>query len=191
VHPIATGLEALFGLPSWKVERGYGSFVTIEFGEPHVEISEVGLMPVEIEGVPERALGRRSAVHGDWHLWIYQCEWSLTLKDIQLAHSESNAVTMNRALHVLNGQCLAGLQIDSRDGSSVFSFDLGCVLTVIPDDASEGDEPDELWLLFEPSGQVLAVRNDGSYCRGPSTEPTDQHRWSPIAVPVTVTFEAR
>ena len=35
------GVCAPYGLPSWRVERGVGSFLTLDFGKPHVRIDEV------------------------------------------------------------------------------------------------------------------------------------------------------
>lgn len=52
-------------------------------GEPQVEIGRTILMPVHIEGAPERSPRRLVSVRGDWHLWIYCCDWSLTLNGIQ------------------------------------------------------------------------------------------------------------
>jgi hypothetical protein len=36
------------GKPCWLVQHGYGSFVTMEFGEPHVKIGGPILMHVHI-----------------------------------------------------------------------------------------------------------------------------------------------
>lgn len=51
----------------------------MEYGEPHVDARKPWLFPVSIKGAPDKALQRRAVVHGDWHLWIYCCEWSLLL----------------------------------------------------------------------------------------------------------------
>ncbi len=76
---------------------------------------------------------RRSAdVRRPWRLWIYQCEWLLTLNDAQLADSEPDAITISRGLQVLNGQALTSVQVEPHDGRSRFSFDLGCALAASP-----------------------------------------------------------
>jgi hypothetical protein len=41
VDAVAAAFAPLYGLPSWRVERGVGSFLTLDFGEPHVRIDEV------------------------------------------------------------------------------------------------------------------------------------------------------
>jgi hypothetical protein len=77
MHPISEIVRPVLGHPSWLVQRGYGSFVTMEFGEPQVNIFEPTLMPLDIDGAPARALKRSSFVSGAWHLWVYCCAWSL------------------------------------------------------------------------------------------------------------------
>jgi hypothetical protein len=58
----------LYGLPSWNVRKGHGSFMTFEFGEPYLEVGEA----IERETpFGFRCVKRQTAVHGVWHLWIY------------------------------------------------------------------------------------------------------------------------
>jgi len=183
VHLVSAAFDPVLGRPAWLVQRRHGSFVTMEFGEPAVEIGEPKLLPVHIDGAPPRSMQRAAHVRGQWHLWIYCCQWSVTLDGAQLAHSESRSITINRALHVLNGQGLTGVHVDPMDVSSQFAFDLGCTLTTRL--APPGTYDDELvtqWRLdqWRPSGQVLEVRGDGQYsvC-GLETTSADQ-RWIPL-----------
>ena len=104
--------------------QGIGSFVTLEFGDPGVEISEPRLRRwLPREGEPEMFMERSVHVHGEWHLWIYCCLWSLSIEGRELAHCESDYITIARALGVLNRQALATVEADV-DGGSTFSFDL-------------------------------------------------------------------
>lgn len=171
----------MLGLPSWLVKRGYGTFVTLEFGEPRLKISEPTLSRVLIDGAPPGAMRRYAIVRGQWHLWIYCCRWSLALDGTALADDESDDVTMMRALYVLNGQALTGVTVDPSDGSTRFAFDLGCVLTTTPAPADVyGAEPVEQWMLSQPSGDQLAVRSDGRYAIGTDPSDSDDLLWAPI-----------
>ena len=167
MHPVSEVLRPVLGRTSWLVKRGHGSFITMEYGEPHVEVRKPRLFSVPIEGAPAKALQRRAVVHGDRHLWIYCCEWSLQLESIQLAHNESGNFTMNRALRVLDGQVLQAIDIEPDDGRTRFTFDLGCSLLTWP--ARPGtyrNEPAGQWMLYAGSGPdlvVLSVREDGTY----------------------------
>ena len=156
MHPLTEIVEPVLGHPSWLVERGHGSFITVEFGEPELQVREPKPRKVHIEGAPEKTLQRSSFVTGQWHLWIYCCQWSLMLGDAQLAHCESDDVTMHRALRVLNGQELQAVEIEPADGRTKFSFDLGCSLFTLPAEAGVyEDEPVEQWYLYLRSGPVL------------------------------------
>jgi hypothetical protein len=158
----------------------------MNFGEPHVEVSPARIMPLHIDGAPARAMRRSAHVRGDWHLWIYQCAWTLALSGITLAHSESDQATIRRALRALNGQALIRVQIDPDEGRTEFAFDLGCDLTAFQYPEHDGDEPDELWMLFEPSGQVVTTRSDGTISRTPSAEPRDHNQWLAITEPMVI-----
>ena len=184
MHPIFEAFGAMFGLPSWLVRKGHGSFITLEFGDPEVRVEEPRLLPIFIEGGPARTMIRSAHVHGQWHLWIYCCLWSLTLNAVELAHSESDDRTISRALGVLNGQALLSAEAAPLNGSSTFAFDLGCVLATRPSPAiTPDDERAEQWMLFQPSGQVLTVRGDGQYSQHAGSAPPDDRRWAPIPAP--------
>jgi hypothetical protein len=169
VIDILSEFEPLLGFPAWKVQNGYGSFITMEFGEPMLRIDEARLRPVFIEGAPKETRQRLAIVRGTWHLWIYCCSWSLLLDGLQIAHNESEQLTMNRALHVLNGQRLSKVSV-IETANTRFEFDLGCVLDTSP--AAPGtydDEPVEQWLLYQPSGRALSLRGDGAVTSGDSS----------------------
>jgi hypothetical protein len=190
MHPIAEFVKPVLGRPTWLVKRGHGSFVTAEFGSPELDVREPRLMPVFIEGAPAQTRQRYSFVGGEWHLWIYCCQWSLMLADVQLAHCESDDVTMHRALHVLNGQALSAVEIEPSDGRTRFSFDLGCTLLTLPAEAGVYDrEPIAQWYLYGRSGLVLSVRGDGTYRINDRHQKRDDWSWQPIGSPVRLEHE--
>jgi hypothetical protein len=180
---VREALEPLLGRPAWLVQRGYGSFVTMEFGEPAVEVGEPRLRPLAIEGAPSRVMRRTAHVRGQWHLWIYCCLWSVLLDGTELAGSESSDVMISRALAVVNGQALSGVHVRPANGSTQFAFDLGCVLATHPaPPGSYDDEPVEQWMLYQwqPPDQVLAVRSDGTYQVSGLGQAADEERWLPL-----------
>ena len=47
---------------------------------------------------------------------------------------------------------------------TVFEFDLGGRLETFPySETTEESEPEEQWMLFQPSGMVFTFRSDGKY----------------------------
>lgn len=165
VPDIAQLVEPVLGRPSWLVKRGYGTFITMEFGDPVLDVSEPRPTTFEVPGVPVGTMRRRTNLHGDWHLWIYCCAWTLTLGAAKLADSGTSADGITKALRVLDGQALTDVAVDVGDGSTLFSFDLGCDLRTRPAPAGTYTrEPIELWKLSYPKGWVC-VRTDGTFAR--------------------------
>ena len=183
MNPVSGAFAPILGRPTWLVQCAYGSFVTMEFGAPALQIAEPRLMRVGIGGAPALAMRRSVSVRGLWHLWIYCCEWSLTLDGSQLAHDESRRIAMDRALRLLNGQALTRVQVDPSDGSTLFEFDLGCTLATNPaPSGTYGDEPITQWKLYDlgPGGKVLEVRDDGLYCVSGLAATSEDEHWLPI-----------
>jgi hypothetical protein len=173
VDPVAVAFAPLYGLPSWRVERGVGSFLTLDFGKPHVRIDDVRDIPAYI-GTDFMPVPRRTAgVMGEWHIWIYWCAWSLSWRNREIATSESKELDIDRALSVLNGQSLTIVTAGTDDGRSSFAFDLSCTLKTWPTrphDRASGDDQEE-WMLFQPSGEVLSLYADGRLRTSQADEP--------------------
>lgn len=172
---IAQAFEPILGRPAWQVKKGHGSFLTLEFGEP----SLVFWKPRE----HRRSRNLRVIIRGDWHLWIYCCNWDIVQNGKHLAHNESDDETIEKATAQIDGQCLERLWTETEMVVTHFKFDLGAVLTTFPYDDDDPnfpydeDDPYELWSLYEPSGDVLSVRSDSRYCHGPGTTPPNEMRW--------------
>ena len=162
MHPIKKAFSPIYGRPSYLDHQGYGSFVTMEFGEPRLETDPPRDRPFHF-WKKKKALtlpSRLVTVRGEWHLWIYCCDWVLRWQDRRLAHSESSTARIARGFALLEGQSLTDVVVNPDDGRSVFSFDLGCTLHTTP----YGDDPEEeQWFLAEPTGWWWSVRADGHY----------------------------
>jgi hypothetical protein len=163
--PLASFVKPMLGLTAWGVKQRYGSFLTFEFGQPKLEIKEH----------PSRSR-RLAYVHGEWHLWIYCCHWRIVQGGEQLAWSEDDRETINRAAAALNGQNLTGMNVPFNDGRSSFDFDLGGSLETWPygDDAAE-----EQWMIYHES-KVFSVNATSAYALSKSDAPLGSERWSKL-----------
>ena len=153
----------LFGKPCWNVMHGYSSFLAFEFGKPHLEIQGPRSTRRALSPRVRQFLSRRHVmVHGDWHLWIYCCHWSILQNGKRLATSSSKPTQIAYAATQLQGQALINVSVDPNRGSSRFKFDFGGEL-----ETRKFDNSSEQWLLYDPSKRVLSMRPDGqfSYCR--------------------------
>ena len=171
--------QPLYGKPCWQVEQGYGSFLTFEFGEPFLRIQEPRQASEQASEKVRRNAARRFVyVHGEWHLWIYICNWRIIFKGDELANSDANRRTIKKALIEINGQKLTNVTVTSSL-LSVFEFDLGGRLEAYPDYENFKRTVD-LWLLYEPSGDVFTLRADGQYCHTPGNIPGKKELWQPL-----------
>lgn len=166
----------LFGTPCWGVSRGFGSFLTLEFGPPRLVIREPMAATAEASTRVKRLLARRSVhVRGRWHLWIHSCEWRVVAKG-KVVGDWTTARRIQRAARELNGQTLQDVTVGGRGGRTHFVFDLGAELETKPYDRSS-----EQWLLYEPGGQVLTWRADGRYQYGSGNHSPERLRWRTLA----------
>jgi hypothetical protein len=179
INAIEAPFRPLLGRPCWNAKSGYGSFLTVEFGEPHLEIQEPRRARPRSSERVRQLLGRRHVtVRGEWHLWIYCCAWEVLTGDEVVGdsalHSDSKE-PIRRAAEELNGQRLTSVTVDPSRGRSVFHFDLGSRLETRPYDEGSGQ-----WIFYQPDGMVLVYRADGLYKHQPGDTPRGQEVWRPL-----------
>ncbi|HSF94643.1 MAG TPA: hypothetical protein VLA52_06405 [Thermohalobaculum sp.] len=124
------------GLPCWQVAQGYGSFITMEFGEPRLEIRQ----PAPESKI--RALQRRGVtVRGSRHMWIEQCGWKIMEGLGEVANSETPREDIARALALIDGQVLREIRLNPDEGSCVLGFEHRMFLMLRRyDDWQQGDQ---------------------------------------------------
>jgi hypothetical protein len=181
VSLVTQAFSPLRGLPAWNVRRGHGTFLTLEFGSPHLVIREPRVASAGSSKKVRKILARRLVkVTGDWHLWIYCCNWRIDTGGKILADNEASDRRIDRAAKDLDGQCLVDVVLDPATGMSAFTFDLGATLQTWPWERPR-DEPSEQWMFFiRGTGDVLTWREDGCYSLGPGNRSPEDHVWLPL-----------
>ena len=158
MNPIQRIASTLRGKPAWGVKKGQGSFLTFEFGEPRLVIREPVAAPSTRSLKVRRRLERRHVyVAGQWHLWVYMCEWKVLSGDRVVGDCTSTR-RINRAAKFLDGQALSDITLAKRGVRTTFRFDLGGIL-----ETRSHDRRSEQWLLYEPDGHVFTLRADRRY----------------------------
>jgi hypothetical protein len=173
--PIGSVFSGIIGKQCWLVRRGYGSSLTFEFGEPHLRVREPRESDSGSEPVRHMHARRRVQVRGDWHLWIYCCDWKISRGAERLARNSSRDETIAAGIMALDGQSLTGVDVDPLTAATTFSFDLGGVLRTKR--WKNEKTPYEQWMLYAPDGNVLTLRDDARYEWSPGTTSPDQDRW--------------
>jgi hypothetical protein len=133
---IASMSEAC-GLRAWGTELGYGSFLTVEFGE--------------------RQLGED---YGSYHLSIEMACWRLEDADTMLAGSEDeNRAEVTEKVRVLDGRALRSITVEYPSLSARFEFEGGLVLTTFSIYSADSEH----WKLFRPDGLVVTAEAGSSF----------------------------
>jgi hypothetical protein len=165
---LGTFIKPMLGLPAWSVKQGHGSFLTFEFGDPRLEVTE--------RSWPQKGSRRSAYLRGQWRLWIYCCHWRALQYGIQVAWSEDTDQLIGRATATFDAQKLVGVRVAPDDGCSTFTFDRGGALETWP----YGDDPkDKQWMILTNT-EAFVYRADGHYACGPNSIPPAFQRWSPL-----------
>lgn len=171
----------LIGVPCWGVERGQGSMLSFQFGEPRLSIREPFVSTSPLAEMRASAARRRVKPVGAWCLFVVCCRWraSGTIS----ADDESTHDRIEAAARELSGQRLMRFECDAAAHRATFRFDLGTTLETWP---YEDDDSGEQWSLYRPDGNVLTYRADGAVSLDPGDTHPDRVKWIPAARSVRV-----
>jgi hypothetical protein len=151
-------LKPMIGLLAWQVRRGHGSFLTIEFGMPHLSVTEpIIASPDASERVRRHLKRRRVFVSGDWHFWVQYGNWKLVTADGFLDNNHPPGSALDECLGDLEGQKLLSVDVESASNCWTLAFDLGALLKIWP----TAEIPDDLWSLYIWGGDIISCHNDG------------------------------
>lgn len=140
----------IIGKNVWHVHRGIGSFLTMEFGLPKLEVREPKPKSILRTDVSNELLSRRRiTVLGEWHLWLQCASWSLALEQKLEVNGNSSPVDVDERIQNLDGQKLEVLNLSDDAVTFEMKFDLGGLLKVYPDI----DTPNSVLVaLYGPNG---------------------------------------
>jgi hypothetical protein len=175
--PIRNAFAPLIGLPAWLVRKGHASCLTLEFGQPHLEIREPPTSCANSGWIRRYFSRRQITPRGEWHLWINCCHWRVIRSGNVVAWSESSDEAIIKAALQIDSLILTNTKVNHRNQTSEFAFESDTTINMWPDE--EDDSPQ--WMLFQPSGDVLTYRADGLYSLGPGNQPPDEKVWQTLS----------
>ncbi|BAZ14456.1 hypothetical protein NIES4071_63000 [Calothrix sp. NIES-4071] len=135
IDEVKSRISLLLGQKAWGVSLGVGSFLTLEFGQPLSNTNG------------------HQHVHGEWHLWIYNCVWRLEEAGKVLAASEDERNKIESAIVRLEGLSLQSIDLQPPIWDTVFTFENQVILRLF----SIYSEDYEHWMLYTPDGNVLSL----------------------------------
>ena len=148
----------LIGQLVWAVSKGYDTFVTMEFGAPHLLVREPRAPRRNASPRLERTAARRSAiVKGDWHLFIEFAEWRMTSANGSIGSRDKKRASWQAVLDDISGQRLIVAE-SPTPGSLTLRFDLGGVAEIWPHPEIDND----VWTLHPWVGNIIGCRHDGT-----------------------------
>ena len=150
----------LASMPCWNVTAEFGSWLSLCFGQPRLEIRE-GNPDSKLKNLRRRAV----FVEGEFLLWVEMGAWQLLENGKLLFHSGQARKYLRRAAGHLDSQKLLRVELTTDPARTVFAFDHGSELHVGPTADSEPDEP--LWHVYG-AGKCLSLLADGTLEHGAS-----------------------
>jgi hypothetical protein len=151
--------KPLIGQLVWSVRKGLGTFLTMEFGLPHLAVREPISPMVAESGKVKRNLSRRRVfVEGDWHFWIQDTRWRLRTEGGVVDYNSDVSESVNECLLDLEGQRLLSLEM-REDNTIDLIFDLGGNLEV---GGSLVGLSETQWSLHHWQGTVTSFKADGT-----------------------------
>ena len=155
----------LLGLPCWGVNWEPQLNLSMNFGKPHLNIMEPRRIETDSKRLRLMYAHRKVTVRGDWWLWLFVSRWKLSISGLDDVTSSGSNIRIQKALRLLDGQCLQQVTVDPDDGHTIFEFDLGAVLNVRAMDRSRKSD---IWTLYKPKERVLSVQGNGTFHLGSS-----------------------
>jgi len=158
METVINPFNPLIGLLAWQVRRGHGSFLTMEFGRPHLSVTEpIIARPDSDERVRRHLKRRRVFVSGDWHFWVQYGDWKLVTADGLLGSNDPPGSPLDECLGGLDGQRLLSVDVEKVTNSWVLNFDLGGLLKIWP----STETIEDLWALYIWNGDIISCQSDG------------------------------
>lgn len=150
--------EPFVGQTVWQVRRGHGSFLVMEFGNPHLSVREpIITSPGSPDKVRRNLQRRHIDVVGDWRLWVQYAEWKLTSRYGVLTNNDPDGSPSDECLSDLDGQQLLLVGPGMKERSCSLAFDLGGALDMWPSESV----PEEQWSLYGWEGDIVSCSHDG------------------------------
>jgi len=147
-------LRRVSGSPCWGVTAEFGTYLTLKFGPPSLEIREA-----RPDAKHKTFHRRRVFLNGQHKLWIDMSDWEILEGKRQRYHSGQGRAQLRLAANLIDGQILVGFSLALRPLRSTFTFDEGSRLITTRYRKAKPDW--ELWHLYSPRSYV-GLRSDGN-----------------------------
>ena len=155
-------LQQVVGELVWAAKRGHGTFITMEFGSPHMVVREPIKSTSTMPRVVRHLARRHVSILGEFSLFVQDSRWSISTRD-QTVGLDTSETAVREMLLDLDGQRVSAVSFAEAD--TTLEFDLGTTVrlgkSIFP------TEPKSiLWSFGRFGTPGLSLLNDGSMRRG-------------------------
>jgi hypothetical protein len=134
IQAIHEKVQPIIGMPSWRVWRGIGSFITFEFGEP---------------------VTKRGYTHGEWSLWVQHAAWRIESPDEFIAGCEDRNEFIDAGLKRLENVPIQSIVVSRPALDTVITFENGLKFLTFTRYTQHNRRLH--WELFTPDHYVLII----------------------------------
>jgi hypothetical protein len=150
---ILNNFNNIIGKSARNVKLGYGSFVTIDFGN-------------DIETVIDTKKGKRTSVRGEWHLWLYMCAWRIDKDNEPLIGNEDEKEIISKELEKVEGKKLLEFNLINNAFDMKLKFSDSIDINLFSNNVKDSKQ----WMLFTPDDYVLVAGPNTSLTFKPADE---------------------
>lgn len=148
----------IVGKFAWGVRRGHGTFLTMEFGAPHLIVREpIIASPSTSPRVKRNLAKRRVTIAGHWHFWIQYSCWEIHTANYSVTNKDEDVSLVDEALSELDGQILLSAAPGEAPNSCVLNFDLEGSICMSPSPEIDNDQ----WSIHEVGCEIISFDNNG------------------------------
>jgi len=142
----------------WSTSLGIGTYLTMEFGQPHLTVREPMTARMgATERVRDLLSRRKVSIVGDWTLWIQEADWLVCQSGRCVGVNDPDLRTF---LDCLNGQRLMNARFDEH---LELEFDLGASVRLSPSVSKQDDIA--LWSLTYFKGTTFTLHGSVRFQR--------------------------
>lgn len=133
-------LSQIIGMRITRSKLGYGSFITMDWGNDIVE---------ELKAKH----GIEKQVFGEWYLWVYMCAWRLEKNGYPIIGAGDERDTIQSKIPLLTGKKLLKAQVLNNSFDVILNFEKGYSLLLFSFEMKDSEQ----WLFFTPNKKAFTA----------------------------------
>lgn len=133
-------LSQIIGMRITRSKLGYGSFITMDWGNDIVE---------ELKTKD----GTEKQIFGEWHLWVYMCAWRLEKSGDPIIGAGDERDIIQPKIPLLIGKKLLQAQVLNNSFDVILHFEQGYRLLLFSFEVEDSEQ----WLFFTPNRKVFTA----------------------------------